>query len=365
MSEQLQTSNCTIEFETYIDLALDDKIPWEEFVVQLKSFTKTYFHSQKLVSVLLSYLKKSKKKFISKNKHPQDYKIDIESVTNCKDTVMKVEQAGVTKLKIEPIEENDHDFVFENEFIKKEKIPKLEILDVDVVESKPLLDVMQQSKDSLVGQDANKVVLLSCSLCGESFQSDTEMYNHKAKVHLLKNHKQTFRPNVRKTEQFEPAKNNQGVYECRIDKCERDFNNVAKYHSHRYGVHKIVQCGGCGKTFENSNELRSHLQTDHNLYNYKCNYCNQSFNYEAALKRHVGREHGIIQKAKIANAPEEVCKDCGKCFSQKYNFDRHRVVVHQQVLVFKCVKCNEGFSNKTSLVIHRRNSKTCHFNSKP
>ena len=84
MSEQRQTTDCSIEFESYIDLALDDKIPWEEFVVKLKSFTKTYFDSQKLVSVLLSYLKKSKKKFISKNKHPQDYKIDIESVTNCK-----------------------------------------------------------------------------------------------------------------------------------------------------------------------------------------------------------------------------------------------------------------------------------------
>ena len=54
MSEQCQTNinHFAVRIERNIDLAMDDKIPWDEFVLQMKSSTKTYADSQKYSDML-------------------------------------------------------------------------------------------------------------------------------------------------------------------------------------------------------------------------------------------------------------------------------------------------------------------------
>ena len=163
MSLLPQTNNQTIAFERYIDLALDDKIPWDEFVVLMNTFITSFDNSQKFIMALLNSLKNLKMKFLNKkkeknidlinledsnvdeisensvprvNEDPEKFvnsheaKICIESVTSLKDSSYQKESENsmVSTLKTEPA--NERDFVFENEFIKREKV---ETFDKDVV----------------------------------------------------------------------------------------------------------------------------------------------------------------------------------------------------------------------------------------
>ena len=73
-----QKSERTITFERYIDLALDDKIPWDEFIVLMNTFTTTFDDSQKLISALLNSLKKLKRRFLRKKKNKNYDLISLE-----------------------------------------------------------------------------------------------------------------------------------------------------------------------------------------------------------------------------------------------------------------------------------------------
>ena len=390
MSEQCQTNinHFAVRIERNIDLAMDDKIPWDEFVLQMKSSTKTYADSQKLITIFMNYLKNLKMKSIKK-KHSKEDKIGIESVTTCKDTVLKVEQPVDTTLKIEPIEERNHDFVFENEFIKKEIVPKIEILDMDIAESKPLLDILQKPENTLDAQDGTQnqqsevsnqhqlkkhkisfkkvsdgaITTFKCDFCGKSFHNEFQLSNHKIKIHpdfkpkikskndkkcdmcksefpneeLMKNHiearnspcefcKIMFCNDDQLNHHLTFHQNDQSFIECRIGNCEGNFFSVRNYHAHRYETHKIIQCSACGKTFEDSDELKSHLQKDHDKYKYKCNYCNRSLDTQSALKLH----------------EKTYCE-----------------YVHKEMIGHKCEKCQKYFKTKHGLVIHNRRKPNC------
>ena len=79
MSIVPQTNNQTIAFERYIDLALDDKIPWDEFVVLMNTFIATFDDSQKFIMALLNSLKNLKMKFLYKKKNRNCELVNLEN----------------------------------------------------------------------------------------------------------------------------------------------------------------------------------------------------------------------------------------------------------------------------------------------
>ena len=74
-----QTNSHTIAFERYIDLALDDKIPWDEFVVLMNTFVATFDDSQKFIMALLNSLKNLKMKFLYKKKNRNCELVNLEN----------------------------------------------------------------------------------------------------------------------------------------------------------------------------------------------------------------------------------------------------------------------------------------------
>ena len=74
-----QTNSHTIAFERYIDLALDDKIPWDEFVVLMNTFIATFDDSQKFIMALLNSLKNLKMKFLYKKKNRNCELVNLEN----------------------------------------------------------------------------------------------------------------------------------------------------------------------------------------------------------------------------------------------------------------------------------------------
>lgn len=76
--------------------------------------------------------------------------------------------------------------------------------------------------------------------------------------------------------------------------------------------------------------------------------CNESFNRQTDLQRHVKAVH---EKSKT-----HICKFCNRSFSEKYNRDRHEKCVHIDPK-HPCVKCNLPFTHAYML---RNHMKQCH-----
>ena len=144
--------------------------------------------------------------------------------------------------------------MFENEFIKREKVPKLEILDMDIGESKPILDISQQPKDTLgytrffhdfVSEKSIKIVPskgdkgdnqkeLRCKTCDETFKCKSILINHNKTYH-----------------------SNSVTFKCGT--CDKTFNNAQKLTDHS-NWHKY-KCEKCQKYFQNKHRLELHRKT--------------------------------------------------------------------------------------------------------
>ena len=106
----------TIAFERYIDLALDDKIPWTEFVVLMNTFIATFDDSQKFIMALLKSLKNLKMKFLDKKKNINCELINLEN-SDMKHSIPEVNKNVIqnleqeTKLHIESVTSLKDDFI--------------------------------------------------------------------------------------------------------------------------------------------------------------------------------------------------------------------------------------------------------------
>ena len=201
---------------------------------------------------------------------------------------------------------------------------------------------------------------VKCTLCNEKFAFMELMKRHTqarnspcehCKIvfcndQLLDKHKE----NVHKVGQFQETKSEKGAYECRIDGCTRDFYVESTFHSHQFSSHKVIKCGACGKTFENSDELRLHLQQEHSLYRYKCDTCDRSFNNEISMKKHQSKMHGILRES-AKNASDD--KDESKMYEISEDGELIQKIKKEK-LDHECDVCNKGFSTKNYLKAHKK-----------
>ncbi|CAG9319569.1 unnamed protein product [Blepharisma stoltei] len=77
----------------------------------------------------------------------------------------------------------------------------------------------------------------------------------------------------------------------------------------------------------------------------KCPNCEQICKGHKGLNQHLGRKHSKKRK-------NSTCKQCGKCFRQKYALKFHINQVHQDVNRVICGFCNKAIYNKYALLIH-------------
>ena len=149
----------------------------------------------------------------------------------------------------------------------------------------------------------------------------------------------------------------------RTDSLKRHY---LKRHSLIDDLRKLVVCHVCGKTFHRTDLLKQHMTTHVDTL-YKCGYpsCGKTFASKANLQRH-GKCH--------ENAEHHVCNQCGKMFSRKDSYIRHkkrRCYVRQKQQKrtgqlkekpcttrstaksqLACINCDEKFTRKSSLTRH-------------
>uniref|UniRef100_A0A8C6KM81 Uncharacterized LOC107393627 n=1 Tax=Nothobranchius furzeri TaxID=105023 RepID=A0A8C6KM81_NOTFU len=105
------------------------------------------------------------------------------------------------------------------------------------------------------------------------------------------------------------------------------------------------QCGECGRVFENSTALESHVSL-HNIYRpFTCKLCGKYFPDSKTFKRH-DRVH--------RNGRIHLCPLCGKGFVYRYSVTKHIQMVHRKLKPFVCQICNKEFHNKLDVEGHIR-----------
>lgn len=172
---------------------------------------------------------------------------------------------------------------------------------------------------------------------------------------------------------------------CEIDDCNKPYADWNNFQNHRKTVHlinpSIINCKLCDAVFYKSWAYTYHKKSVHNEH-HKCEFCDQTFVIERALKEHIKRAHkviddvtgdedgpttdGFVQRRKskhtaILNeyfgkneAGDFVCLECGKVTNRRSNAISHAQMMHLKIRNFKCTLCSKDFFHRGDLNGHMR-----------
>lgn len=163
----------------------------------------------------------------------------------------------------------------------------------------------------------------NCETCGNKFSS-----MHKFRRHLIRHVKP--QPDIK------------------CDECDRMFYMESEMKNHKNKIHdkKLFQCQYCGKIFQVKLNMEEHIRTVHLKEDLKllCEFCDKTYPNK--------RSHIKHQKVMHKNYP---CPDCNETIRGYNNFVQHKILIHTKLL-FRCMLpgCEKGFTHNAKLARHLR-----------
>ncbi|XP_077287184.1 uncharacterized protein LOC143911957 [Arctopsyche grandis] len=133
-------------------------------------------------------------------------------------------------------------------------------------------------------------------------------------------------------------------YVCRT--CSKAFIKKSSLQAHMYshtGEKKFV-CPTCGHRVAHAGKLTVHMRTHSNNKPFACPVCDRRFANQGYLKQHSKIHFGDRSKP-------FTCSECGKAFVKNRNLTEH-MRTHTGERPYKCLECNHGFSQKSTLNYH-------------
>lgn len=132
-------------------------------------------------------------------------------------------------------------------------------------------------------------------------------------------------------------------YKCTY--CDAKFNMSYKLKDHVNSKHLNIEkqlfvCEYCGKEYKKKSDMNEHTNTHTGNPTSRCEICQETFNTKTAYREHIN----------IHNKKHE-CPDCGKCFGNARNLERHEKA-HNGIKDFQCSVCANPYTSLRSLQKH-------------
>jgi general transcription factor IIIA len=135
-------------------------------------------------------------------------------------------------------------------------------------------------------------------------------------------------------------------YSCPFDNCDKEFVTEGKLKKHLEKHNKAIHhctIGECEESFAFKKELMKHINEEHES---KCSICDKILKNPESLKKHL----------KIHENEEYQCPfdGCFKVYTRQSNLNVHMKKCHstENEKEFKCEKCEQKFSYKSTLERH-------------
>lgn len=137
-------------------------------------------------------------------------------------------------------------------------------------------------------------------------------------------------------------------YMCKF--CRKTFRDVNNYKRHRLTVHKnmtVNENDDCTEIkIRDDDNINKSTSNTVNAVDWVCEYCNEDFEFEIRMAKHIIKEHN-------ENKPEHACNICNEKLSTPANLLAH-MRGHMESTQHKCTfdGCGQGFAYKSSLGVH-------------
>ena len=147
-------------------------------------------------------------------------------------------------------------------------------------------------------------------------------------------------------------------------KCTKTFTTKSNLRSHMQSCHNIGDyCPKCGTFFNSRKYMKRHLREVHIGFTFKCGKCHYRFKGKSSLDRHISvcKIHEVkgINNMRISRQ----CPICPEEFNSKSSLKEHVWTIHQvpnagittkpsRSFIFTCEVCASIYRSKGGLVIH-------------
>lgn len=197
-----------------------------------------------------------------------------------------------------------------------------------------------------------KSEIIECSDCGKTFETSEEMELHVTKYSdELRCH---FCEKVCKNEgalrSHRKIHTKMMNFNCNICKMSFNYKGELNQHmlTHKGDIPYSYECGDCGKSFSNSDEVVSHT----------CDFVpSEADGQEEEVEEEEGEEEQDITETRAKPSNEKIkrwlsCEFCGKKLKSTWTLRAHRRI-HTGEKPFRCDLCGNFFRYKGDLTQHK------------
>ncbi|XP_053709305.1 oocyte zinc finger protein XlCOF6.1-like isoform X1 [Synchiropus splendidus] len=135
-----------------------------------------------------------------------------------------------------------------------------------------------------------------------------------------------------------------GPLSCSLCGNRFETRQILRNHMRIHSGEKPFICSHCGKCFTQNSSLKTHKRIHTGEKPFLCSQCGKCFSQKGTLETHMRIHTG---------EKPFVCSECGKCFAQKHDVSKH-MTIHTGEKLFICSECGNSFTRKQTLIEHMK-----------